>query len=134
MKIDEVKEWIRHAENDLFSAKLLFDNVRKPLEIICYHCAQAAEKYLKAFLVFNCVAPPKTHDLLLLLSHCNKIDNSFLSMNTECGLLNAFNNEIRYPNIIEIEEIDAKLSINYVEKIIQFKAIDNMIKTIYCST
>ena len=130
MKIDEVKEWIRHAEDDLFSAKLLFDNVRKPLEIICYHCAQSAEKYLKAFLVYNCIAPQKTHDLLLLLSYCSKIDDSFLTMNTECGFLNAFNNEIRYPNIIEIEDVDAKLAISYVEKIIKIIAIENMLKTI----
>jgi len=130
MKIDEVKEWIRHAEDDLFSARLLFDNVRKPLEIICYHCAQSAEKYLKAYLVYNCIAPPKTHDLLLLLSLCSKFDNDFIALNTECGFLNAFNNEIRYPNIIEIEVIDAKLSIIYVEKVIKLKSIDNMLEEV----
>ncbi|MBN2050303.1 MAG: HEPN domain-containing protein [Spirochaetales bacterium] len=34
-----------------------------PLEIICFHCQQAAEKALKAYLAYNEIRPPKTHDL-----------------------------------------------------------------------
>ena len=41
MKINDVIEWIQIAEDDLYAAKLLSEAVRKPFEIICYHCAQA---------------------------------------------------------------------------------------------
>jgi len=33
MKIDEVKEWIRHAEDDLFSAKLSINYVEKIIRL-----------------------------------------------------------------------------------------------------
>jgi hypothetical protein len=33
-------------------------------EIICFHCQQSAEKYLKAFLFSNDIEPDKTHNLV----------------------------------------------------------------------
>ncbi|GEM_PF-3716381 len=42
----------------------------EPLEIICFHCQQAAEKALKAYLVFLEIRVPKTHDLDYLLELC----------------------------------------------------------------
>ncbi|HEC02797.1 MAG TPA: HEPN domain-containing protein [Phycisphaerales bacterium] len=36
-------------------------------DIVCFHCQQCAEKYLKALLVYLGVHFPKTHDLRLLL-------------------------------------------------------------------
>jgi len=48
------KEWIRIAEMDLSSSHYLFENHRpKPLEIICFHTQQAAEKMLECFLVVH---------------------------------------------------------------------------------
>jgi hypothetical protein len=46
-----VKEWIRKAERDLDTAHLTLDNKPAYTDIICYHCQQAVEKYLKAYLV-----------------------------------------------------------------------------------
>ena len=43
-------EWFSYEENDLNSAKFLLNMYPKPLEIICNHCQQSAEKYLKGFL------------------------------------------------------------------------------------
>lgn len=40
------KEWFEFAKRDLEAAKFLMDMYPKPLEIICYHCEQSAEKYL----------------------------------------------------------------------------------------
>jgi HEPN domain-containing protein len=39
MKIKDVIEWIQIAEDDLYSAQILYGQARKPYEIICYHCA-----------------------------------------------------------------------------------------------
>lgn len=42
-----IVEWFRFANMDLTTAKFNFENMHPaPLEIICYHCQQAAEKYL----------------------------------------------------------------------------------------
>ena len=47
MNNEEVREWLEVADRDLDSALLLNEAVRRHFEVICYLCAQAAEKYLK---------------------------------------------------------------------------------------
>ena len=128
MKIDEVKEWIYLAENDLYSAKELYKLIKKPLEVISYLCSQSTEKYLKAFLVYNNILPPKTHNLISLLNLCKNVDANFITIKPECDYLNNFNNEIRYPNKLQIEEIDVKLAIDYAEKIQNSIFITQLIK------
>jgi HEPN domain-containing protein len=96
-------EWIQIAEDDLYSAQILYEQIRKPYEIICYHCAQSTEKYLKGFLTYNDIVPEKTHNLLLLLELCIQKDNNFENIRTEFSLLNKFTNGIRYPHRIEIK-------------------------------
>ncbi|NUO84265.1 HEPN domain-containing protein, partial [candidate division KSB1 bacterium] len=46
---DVAQEWFKIAESDLASAIFLQNLHPLPVEIICYHCQQAAEKYLKGF-------------------------------------------------------------------------------------
>ena len=59
-------EWLDFAYMDLSAAEHLLTMRPLPVEIICYHCEQAAEKFLKATLVQFDREPPKTHDLILL--------------------------------------------------------------------
>jgi len=66
MNNEEVKEWMEIADRDFDSAQILNEAVHKHNEVICYHCSQAAEKYMKGFLVFNDILPEKTHDLIRL--------------------------------------------------------------------
>ena len=126
MKINDVIEWIQIADDDLYSAKTLNESVRKPYEIICYHCAQATEKYLKGYLAYNDIIPQKTHNLLFLLEICVEKDNCFEIIRTECGLLNRFTNEIRYPHRIEIKEEDVNYSISAVEQIKNLEPLKNI--------
>ena len=123
MKINDVIEWIQIAEDDFYSAQVLNQAVRRPFEIICYHCAQAIEKYLKGYLTYKEIIPEKTHNLLLLLDHCIEKDNAFEKIRSECSLLNKFTNEIRYPYRIEIKEEDVTYSLNAVEQIRNIEAI-----------
>jgi HEPN domain-containing protein len=126
MKIKDVIEWIQIADDDLDSAKILNESFRKYNEIICYHCAQAAEKYLKGYLSYNDIIPQKTHNLLLRNEICIETDNSFENIRTECSLLNRFTNEIRYPQRIEISEKDVYYSIVAVERIGDFEPMQNL--------
>ena len=48
-----VQEWFDIAEMDLSSAKYLQNMHPTPIEIICYHCQQSSEKFLKGFLALN---------------------------------------------------------------------------------
>lgn len=59
-------DWLRHARSDLLVAQ----SPAGPgvlLEALCYHLQQAAEKSLKAVLIHCGIAPPRTHNLKLLL-------------------------------------------------------------------
>ncbi|MDR1106982.1 MAG: HEPN domain-containing protein [Treponema sp.] len=126
MKIKDVIEWMQIADDDFDSAKILNESARKYYEIICYHCAQAAEKYLKGYLSYNDIIPQKTHNLLLLNEVCIETDNAFLNIRTECGLLNRFTNEIRYPHRIEINGEDVNYSLIAAEKIRNFEPMQNL--------
>ena len=53
-------EWLEFAKMDLGAAEYLLTMHPLPVEIICYHCEQAAEKFLKAVLVQFDKEPPKT--------------------------------------------------------------------------
>jgi HEPN domain-containing protein len=63
MNIDslDVKKWIRFAQMDFDSAVTLAEKFRPPLETVCYHCQQAAEKILKAYIIAKTNALAKKH-------------------------------------------------------------------------
>ena len=66
-----VRQWISRAENDLLNISNNLAAQKIPWDTICFHSQQAAEKYLKAVLVFHAQPVPRTHDLehLLGVSH-----------------------------------------------------------------
>lgn len=67
VKREIYEKWIRRANEDLAVAgQLLADGVPY-FGAIGFHAQQAAEKFLKAFLVWHQVEFPKTHDLGQLL-------------------------------------------------------------------
>ena len=127
MNIEDVMEWIKIADDDLDSAKILNGHVRKHHEIICYHCAQAVEKYLKGYLAYKDVIPEKTHNILFLNNLCIKKDSIFENIKTECGFINRFANDIRYPNKYEVTEDDVRFSLAVVEKIKPISDLKNII-------
>jgi len=115
-----VDEWLRYADNDLEAAHILSDHHPMQIEIICYHCQQAAEKALKAFLLFHDREPPKTHSLENLVDLCREIANEFDDILDDCEYLNPFSVQPRYPFGLEITEEDAISSISKCEKIVVF--------------
>ena len=123
MNISDVSEWLIIADNDFDSAVILNEAVRKHVEVICYLCAQAAEKYLKCYLTYKGIVPQKTHNLVFLNDECIETDRSFQEIKMECGFLNRFNNEIRYPNRIQVCEDDVQHVLSSVKKIKNIAAL-----------
>ena len=126
MNIKDVKEWMIIADSDFDSANILNSAPKKHMEVICYLCAQAAEKYLKCYLTYNNIIPQKTHNLVLLNDNCIEINQNFLNLKMECGFLNRYNNEIRYPYRIEVYEEDVNFVIRAVEKIKGLEELQNI--------
>jgi HEPN domain-containing protein len=97
--IDEyITNWLNKANKDLKSAEheLSLPTAETVTETVCFHCQQAVEKYLKAFLIFHKVEIKKTHIVEQLLLQCAKIDKDF--ENIEVVELSRFAVDIRYPD------------------------------------
>ena len=63
LRLDEVSEWLQKAERDLLSAQILLEHDPPVLETTCFHCQQAVEKTLKAYLVWREVSFERVHSL-----------------------------------------------------------------------
>jgi HEPN domain-containing protein len=113
------EEWLRIAKEDLRAAKGLL-----PLELfspVTYHCQQAAEKSLKAYLVFNKQPAPKTHDLLRLLEFCMHSDKNFEKVFEAADCLNPFSMKFRYPTEFDIPDLtDAESAVQQAQRIVAF--------------
>ena len=116
----EYREWINYAEKDYVAAEFLMTAASPPIEIICYHCQQSAEKILKAFLIKSDVIPLRTHDLNLLVNECIKLDDSISVLKKECNRLNDFGVNTRYPNNLDLILEDAKIALKDAEKIKEY--------------
>jgi len=49
-EIEIAKQWAAKAANDLLNADNNLKSEIIPFDTVCFHCQQAAEKFLKAFL------------------------------------------------------------------------------------
>ncbi len=94
---DFVRQWLGKAEQDLRTAQVLLGTEAKDYFPSAFHCQQAAEKYLKAYLVRYQVEFRKTHDLEELLTLAAPIDSSLVEEIGPCGWLTPFGVEFRYP-------------------------------------
>ena len=113
-------EWFKLARMDLDSAEFLLAMRPVPIEIICYHCAQAAEKMLKGVLVSFDIEPPKTHDLPMLCRLCSEADSSFESLLDFCLDLTPYGVQARYPSHFDIELSDMERALRGCKALCRF--------------
>lgn len=90
-----VKEWLKKADEDFGFASTSIENTDFFAQI-CFHFQQAAEKYLKAFIIANKLDFRPVHNLLELLEICKK-DSGIEIIEDDCRYLNPFYIDTRYP-------------------------------------
>ena len=118
MEFEFVTEWFKYADMDLKTSEHLLSMRPKPLEIICYHCQQSAEKYLKGFLISSGITePPKIHNLDTLCLMCMEYDPRFREIKKACSVLTQYGTQPRYPNEIEVLENDVQNALEYTRQI-----------------
>jgi len=104
------------AEMDIKTVDTLFTLPKYPedqmYDIICFHATQAAEKFLKSFIIGNGKTVEKIHDLDILHKAATEIDVSFTKLKDDCVLLNAFVPDIKYSE----QEAVTKQNINDIIK------------------
>jgi len=115
-----VRQWIEKAEHDIRNAEHTLTLKKNcPLDTVCFHAQQCAEKYLKALLVSRSVDFPKTHDLRILMQMVPKGVKLGLRMN-EVLSLNRYTIEARYPGDWEpITRKEAKEALAIASKVRQ---------------
>ncbi len=119
----ETKEWYDMAVMDLGVARHLDETYRpKPLEIICYHCQQAAEKAIKTLIIYygGEGGMPKRHDLSFLLDQIrNKvcIEDKYYDY---ADALTPYGVSVRYPNELFLEERHVKEALEFSGEILRW--------------
>jgi len=90
-------EWLHKADDDLGLAEHLLGEPLLYPNAIAFHCHQAAEKYLKAVLVWRETPFPKTHDIKALLNLIGAADVALAASLQDAVVLTSYGVEIRYP-------------------------------------
>lgn len=107
---------LRKADSDLANARLCLKS-GESLDTACFHCQQAAERALKAFLTAHEVMYPHTHNLQKLIEQCTTIDASFGDLETAVSDLTPFAVELRYDEEFWPDTSVVKLALDTAEKI-----------------
>jgi len=93
----EVRRWVEYAHGDWSAARKLFASDNPELEIVAFHCQQAIEKLLKAYLVSRGIESGKIHDLGRLLQRCTRLDTAFADLRDDVDPLTQYAVVARYP-------------------------------------
>lgn len=120
--------WLKTAIDDLLWGK--DDLKNKWYSRVCFISQQAAEKALKSYLFFQQEKLIRTHNLPLLLKHCQKYNPTFESFVEACTTLNGYYTDTRYPDIWDITRFEdedlAKEALLFAKQIVDF--VDAAIK------
>ena len=95
-KLEVIRAWLIKADHDLGTAEMIIKHLPLYKDMVCFHCQQAVEKYLKTYLLFLEISFPKTHNLVLLLDLIN-VDPFPDEYYNLAKLLQEYAVEIRYP-------------------------------------
>jgi HEPN domain-containing protein len=97
-----VDDWIKRAEHDLGMARLAIEYQPDFRDSICFHCQQAAEKYLKAYLVYLEIIFKKTHSLSYLLDLISEQESISENIYLTAEILEDYGVVVRYPGYPEL--------------------------------
>jgi HEPN domain-containing protein len=110
-RLQEMRRWLRYAQEDLGAAEAMFGRARIVPRHVCWLAQQAAEKAIKAVLVFLQIDFPRTHDLDTLR---NLVPDgwAFKADHPDLATLTEWSVEARYPgDWPEAVEADARAAV-----------------------
>lgn len=120
------QEWLVKARQDMRSAEILHkhggDN-----DTISYFCQQAAEKYLKGFLLKHTAVNQEGHNLVKLCKKAALYDRHMETFIKDCAFLNTYYAETRYPqeDPLVVDENDVQECMRIANNIMEH--IDNVL-------
>ena len=119
----ETKAWMIKAWRDLETARRAATGQPPFYDVAVYHCQQAAEKAVKAFLVHHGQAYKKTHDIEVLVDLAAELDSSFSQLAEAADALTPYATRFRYPNAtfaVEPEPAEYHEALQYGQAVFDF--------------
>jgi HEPN domain-containing protein len=109
----ELLRWLEKAEHDRLTAEAALGLDPPITDIAAFHCQQAIEKTLKAYLFWEGVDFEKTHDLRELTILCADKDPAFSAFEPKLAPLTHYAVRFRYPGPPDptVEEVSEALSV-----------------------
>jgi len=95
---ENTRAWLAKSLADLRRVEVLLSADAPDVEDALFHCQQAAEKALKAFLTWHDQPFRKTHDLEALGQQCRAIDPTLGSLLEDADMLTEYAWAFRYPD------------------------------------
>ncbi|AUD04762.1 HEPN domain-containing protein [Spirosoma pollinicola] len=93
-----IASWLTKAEHDLTTAHLVFNHLPDYKDTVAFHCQQAVEKLLKAYLIHLSIDFRRSHDLIYLLDLIDQPNLFTIDDYNQLARLQDYAVEIRYPN------------------------------------
>ncbi len=112
-ELGEVREWLRKARHDRRMAEAGLAQAPPITDAAAFHCQQAAEKYLKAYLLHRGEPFEFIHDLEALMEQCTRLDPAWESLRDAVEPLTAYAVRFRYPGPADpsVEEVRSALRV-----------------------
>lgn len=101
-KREIISEWFEKADEDILAAEVVIEASPTLYDVSAFHAQQAAEKYIKGFLVFCEMMPPKVHSIKELIDIAIGFDVSFEALR-EAESLSKYAVRSRYPDDLDID-------------------------------
>ena len=97
VKWDFVQQWLEKARKDLATGEILLRAEFEDYENAGFHAQQAAEKFIKAFLVRHQIQFPKSHDIAVLRQLVARVDPRLAEKLAAADALTPYGVGFRYP-------------------------------------
>jgi len=117
---NEVKRWVEKADHDRIAAADALTHTPPITDVAAFHCQQAVEKLLKAFLVHQREPFERIHDLVELLATCTRCDPAFEALRSCVEPLTPYAVRFRYPGPADPSVEQATAALEAVHVVWQF--------------
>jgi HEPN domain-containing protein len=110
----DARAWLAKTRQDVRRVEILLAATPPDVEGAVFHCQQAAEKALKAFLTWHDVRFRRIHDLEEIGAQCVEIDPALGPLMQRAWTLSAYASRFRYPGAAyepSVEEGQAALAL-----------------------
>lgn len=117
----DFRAWLRRAGDDLDSGTHLLGTMHPcPYWVVAYHAQQAAEKGMKAFLIWRGLPYSTTHDLRILLDQCAAGGAAWAEQHTDVISIGPLTVLVRYPSANrDVSREEAQMALGAAQRLLE---------------